>query len=203
MLDVLRDLGYATEGIERAEPRARQAARRHRIHAVDPCNAGVDLGGRYELILLSHALDHMPRPVAALQFVARHLAPGGVVVVEVANWNDLAPRTAKLASSRRLGEHAVFYEGKTLRHALEGAGLQVRACTGEVSSRAVEPRTAATSATDRRDSEESGRVSTYVRRLARGLLDRLDPWLEGALAKPRPPAPDIVAVAVHDPAELH
>lgn len=210
MLDVLRDAGYLTEGIECSDSLARQAARRHRIHAVDPCVAGVNLGERYEFILMSHVFEHMPRPTAAMQFVARHLAPGGIVVVEVPNWRDLAPRSEKRRlRPDQLGDHAVFYERKTLRHALESAGLQIRACTGEPQHGAralgVERPTGthAPAANDRGVQTESGLVSTYVRRFARGLLDRLDPWLEGTVTKPRPGAPDIVAVAVHDPSDLH
>lgn len=209
-LDVLRDLGYATEGIEggRAGARARSAG--HRVHEVDAAGEG-DLGERYDVVLVGHVLEDSLRPLGVLSFARRHLAPGGLVVVEVGNFDDPA-RLLWRGDFRplRLGERASFFDRQSLERALELAGLRrVELWSAPEVSSAVMP--SALSAVGRaravlhglRGAEPPERV--VVRRLARrlerlavpvlGALDRLSPVIEEAVGAECPWGANLVAIA--------
>lgn len=125
LLDALRELGYRTEGIERS-PAAEQAkAAGHEVHALDIEVTELGLG-RYELITMTHVLEHLGEPVRALVWLRRHLAPGGLGVVEVPNWGDLLrPLWGRRFRPLELGDHVSFFERTTLAGALERAGLDI------------------------------------------------------------------------------
>ena len=123
LLDALRELGYRTEGIERSPAAADAIGAGHRIHRAD-IEGAEDLGVRFDLITMTHVLEHLRRPVAALDWIGRHLAPGGLAVVEVPNFDDLARERWGLAyRPLELGDHLSFFDRTTLRSALERAGL--------------------------------------------------------------------------------
>jgi len=124
LLDALRELGYRTEGIERSPAGAQAQAAGHQVHALDI--EVTDLGlGRYELITLTHVLEHLRDPVRGLVWLRRHLAPGGLGVVEVPNWGDLLrPLWGRRFRPLELGDHISFFERTTLAAALTRAGLE-------------------------------------------------------------------------------
>lgn len=123
LLDVLREQGYRTEGIERSPAGEQARAAGHEVHALDI--ETTDLGlGRYELITLTHVLEHLREPVRGLVWVRRHLVPGGLAVIEVPNWGDLMrPLWGRRFRPLELGDHLSFFERSTLAIALERAGL--------------------------------------------------------------------------------
>ena len=89
LLDELANLGWTTEGIERAPAARDLAAQRHVVHDVDIESDAV-LPRRYELVTMTHVLEHLDHPVQGLRFVARHLGPGGTAIIDVPNWDDPA-----------------------------------------------------------------------------------------------------------------
>ena len=123
LLDVLRDLGYRTEGIERSPAGQQALAAGHDVHALDI--EATDLGlGRYELITLTHVLEHLREPVRGLVWIRRHLAAGGLAVIEVPNWGDLMrPLWGRRFRPLELGDHLSFFERATLMDAITRAGL--------------------------------------------------------------------------------
>lgn len=125
LLDVLRELGYQTEGIERSPAGEAALAAGHTVHALDI--EAHELGlPRYDLITLTHVLEHLRQPVAGLVWIRRHLAAGGLAVVEVPNWADrMRPMWGRRYRPLELGDHVSFFERETLRTAAERAGLTV------------------------------------------------------------------------------
>jgi len=125
LLDVLRELGYQTEGIERSPAGETALAAGHMVHALDI--EAHELGlPRYDLITLTHVLEHLRQPVAGLVWIRRHLAAGGVAVVEVPNWGDrMRPLWGRRYRPLELGDHVSFFERDTLQAAAERAGLAV------------------------------------------------------------------------------
>lgn len=117
-LDQLRLWGYQTEGTD-VDPSL--AAATHRVHETD-ADGAADLGRRYEVVSLIDQLDLVERPAAALHFAARHLAPGGVVIIEVPNWNYWRARSA-LPDGIELGRKVAFYDRDSLRDAVVAVGL--------------------------------------------------------------------------------
>jgi len=123
LLDVLRELGYQTEGIERSPAGEAALAAGHTVHALDIETHELGLP-RYDLITMTHVLEHLRRPIAGLVWVRRHLAPGGLAVVEVPNWRDrMRPLWGRRYRPLELGDHVSFFEYDTLRVAASRAGL--------------------------------------------------------------------------------
>ena len=125
LLDVLRERGYHTEGIERSRAGEAAVAAGHVVHALDI--EAHELGlPRYSLITMTHVLEHLQRPVAGLTWIRRHLTPGGLAVIEVPNWGDgLRPLWGRRYRPLELGDHVSFFERETLGRALQQAGLAV------------------------------------------------------------------------------
>jgi 2-polyprenyl-3-methyl-5-hydroxy-6-metoxy-1,4-benzoquinol methylase len=123
LLDALRERGYQTEGVERSRAGEAAAAAGHVVHAIDI--EAHELGlPRYALITMTHVLEHLQRPVAGLTWIRRHLAPGGLAVIEVPNWGDgLRGLWGRRYRPLELGDHVSFFERDTLTRALQQAGL--------------------------------------------------------------------------------
>lgn len=216
LLDVLRDLGYRTEGIERSPAAAQAEAAGHDVHALDIEVTELGLG-RYELITLTHVLDQLREPVRGLRWIRRHLAPGGLAVIEVPNWGDLLrPLWGRRFRPLGLGDHVSFFERATLTNALQRAGLEVEIVwSAPQFGTGIAPSllTAADLARElrgrlRRQGSAAGPHSRAARQ-GRGwlnfaasrvirALDRLDdllgPWLEGAFGPACPWGASLVAV---------
>ncbi|MBV1857468.1 MAG: class I SAM-dependent methyltransferase [Nannocystaceae bacterium] len=118
-LDQMRLWGYRTEGTN-TEPTPTSA--HHRVYAAD-ADGSTDLGRRYDFVSLIDHLDLVERPAAALHFAARHLAPGGVVIIEVPNWNHGRSRSV-LPEGIELGRQVAFYDRDSLRDAVIAVGLE-------------------------------------------------------------------------------
>ncbi|MFY0537269.1 class I SAM-dependent methyltransferase [Nannocystis pusilla] len=60
-----------------------------------------DLGlGRFDLITMTHVLEHLREPVRGLVWIRRHLAPGGLAVIEVPTGAISCDRCGAAASAR-------------------------------------------------------------------------------------------------------
>lgn len=127
LLDVWREYGYHTEGIERSPAGERAQAAGHRVHTLDIETQELGLP-RYDLISMTHVLEHLRRPVAGLVWIRRHLASAGLAVIEVPNWGDgMRPLWGRHYRPLELGDHVCFFERATLQAAAEQAGLTVLA----------------------------------------------------------------------------
>lgn len=115
-LDEMKLWGYRTEGTHASFT---PAGARHRVYELDSSEIGPGLGCGFDVVTSIDQLDRLERPVAALHFAARHLAPGGVVIIEVANWNHRRTRARLIARERQVA----FYDRHSLRDALVAVGL--------------------------------------------------------------------------------
>ena len=213
LLDALRELGYRTEGIERSPAADDAIAAGHRIRRADIEGAS-DLGVRFDLITMTHVLEHLRRPVAALEWVRRHLAPGGLAVVEVPNFDDLARERWGLAyRPLELGDHLSFFDRRTLLRALERASLATLELWSAPQAgsllfpsllsgldlglgllrRARGGRDAPAPVGDASRVRGGGRLGRLTERLLDG-LDRVDPALEGVFGAECPWGANLVAL---------
>lgn len=222
LLDVLRELGYRTEGIERSPAGLQAQAAGHEVHALDI--EVTDLGlGRFDLITMTHVLEHLREPVRGLVWIRRHLAPGGLAVIEVPNWGDLLrPLWGRRFRPLELGDHISFFERATLSAALTRAGLELEILwsapqigTSLAPSlltaadialelrrrlRGASPNKAAGVAGTRLQGTRRGRrwqrlAAPLVIRGLDGLDDTLGPWLEGVFGGDCGWGANLVAVA--------
>ena len=121
LVHALRRRGLAAEGVE-PFPAGRQAAReRYGIELLEE----PPVHGRFDLVTLVHALEHVPDPVATLARLAKLLEPGGQIFIEVPN----AASVDMHRSSRRreildLPVHLFHFAPRTLERAIEKAGLK-------------------------------------------------------------------------------
>src|SRR5262249_7120392 len=83
-LSVYRRLGWHTHGIE-LDPDAAAQCRSRRLNVHRGTVFDAQFGAEFDLVLLSHVLEHVREPVAVLRRAAEFLAPGGTILVATPN----------------------------------------------------------------------------------------------------------------------
>lgn len=88
------------------------------------------LDERFDLVVLSHVLEHLLDPSLVLRVVRRKLAPGGLVYVEVPNIPEGSLRLYPdhVWNPRYDEPHITFFSHRTLRAQLRAAGFTVVFC---------------------------------------------------------------------------
>lgn len=126
-MSAFQQAGYQAVGIE-PDPAARALAGK----AGDVFEGTVEalpaaLAGRqFDVVLLSHVLEHCIHPAAALANVRRLLAPAGTAILEVPNNAALAFQIYGPAwFFADIPRHLQFFTESSLRQALAHAGLRV------------------------------------------------------------------------------
>lgn len=143
--------------------------------------------GAFDAVLLSHVFEHVTDHRATLAAVARALAPGGRVFIEVPNVKSLRARLSHPLLSRhaRFDEryrafpiHLSYFAPRTLRDVLEQSGFEVvdRVTWGFGIEELVMP--AASEAAERPKpapaaSKPAARKPRPVKKLAKAVLTRL------------------------------
>lgn len=91
----------------------------------EPLESAAPRLGKFDVITLWHVLEHVPRPVKLLDELRGLLAPGGVFVISVPNFESLQSRVFK-GSWFHLDppRHLVHFEQRTLLDCLDRAGLE-------------------------------------------------------------------------------
>ena len=121
LVHALRRRGLVAEGVE-PFPAGRQAAReRYGIELLEE----PPVHGRFDLVTLVHALEHVPEPVATLARLAERLAPGGQVFIEVPNVASVdMHRSSRRREILDLPVHLFHFAPRTLVRVIEKAGLK-------------------------------------------------------------------------------
>lgn len=106
-----------------AEAKRRYADRANLSFAVGDI-ATLSLGETFDRILFFDVIEHVERPKEALAGMARHLAPGGRVVVTMANplWEPILMLAEKLKLKMPEGPHYRISSKELIAHA-KGEGL--------------------------------------------------------------------------------
>lgn len=126
LLDLFAEAGYRTYGVERSPSAIEAQAAGHRVHAVD-IETGVDLPERFDVVTMTHLLEHLRDPCAALGWARRQLRPGGLAIVEVPNWDDVArPLWGSAYRPLELGDHLSFFSRDTLADVARRSGFSVQ-----------------------------------------------------------------------------
>jgi SAM-dependent methyltransferase len=122
-----KQAGYDAVGIE-PDPAARSVATQFGVVLEGTAEAlPVEVDERlFDLVLLSHVLEHCIDPGAALCNVKRLLAPGGTAIIEVPNNESVAFETYGPGwFFADIPRHLQFFSESSLRTALEIAGMRV------------------------------------------------------------------------------
>ncbi len=121
----LKRRGYAVTGADLCETARRFASRHYGIvvHAGTLPPRAEE--GAYDVVILSHVIEHVLDPVAFLGDVTRYLAPGGVVCIETPGLDTLlfdlfGPRYNMV----RPPEHISFFSRRTMPALFARCGLE-------------------------------------------------------------------------------
>lgn len=124
--------GWAVLGTDISAFAAARARKHHGIQVVEGALERVALpAGHFDAVHLSHVIEHVHDPVAALRNVRRSLRPGGWLIIEVPNefTNGLTRVRLALGLAKRYSvrsTHVFFFDPTTLPKLLEARGFTVR-----------------------------------------------------------------------------
>jgi SAM-dependent methyltransferase len=92
----------------------------------------IGLGQRFDLVLLSHVLEHVDVPLRLLREIHQVLSPGGYLVVEIPNRNSYSVgqslKGGSCAPENYPPHHLTFWSVASLRRALKRAGFRIHEC---------------------------------------------------------------------------
>jgi SAM-dependent methyltransferase len=129
---IARELGLDADGVELSSYAIEVAQQRHGIH--------LHLGGceaiparQYDFIHLHHVFEHLVRPAEELRLLVDHLAPGGILYIEIPYQFHVLERlryrlkqgTRQATPTLSSFHHPFFYTPRSLRRLLERAGLDI------------------------------------------------------------------------------
>jgi SAM-dependent methyltransferase len=88
------------------------------------------IGRRFDLVVMSHSLEHVLNPLTVLQLIKASLVPGGILYVEVPNIpvESLLRYPDHMWAPRYDEPHITFFSRSTLRDLLESSGFEVKFC---------------------------------------------------------------------------
>lgn len=133
-----RSLGWEVRGIDPGE----RAVASCRLQGLPVQQAGLleaDLPSRhFDVILLHHVIEHVPRPIDALRRARDLLASGGVIVIATPNIRGLGFRLyGSCWYALDAPRHLHLFDAETLTRASENAGLSVLSLRTEASARVL------------------------------------------------------------------
>lgn len=118
--------GWDCVGLEMSSAAAASARADFGLEVHEGDLHGVDLpSGAFGLVTMWHVLEHMTAPAAGLARARDLLAPGGLLFIELPNWNSVG-RTLKRAewSQMKPPEHVNFFTSASLGAAVRQAGFR-------------------------------------------------------------------------------
>lgn len=129
-LDEARQAGFEVSGIELAETAAAHARRRGLNVATGLLDeATLKPFGAVDVIVLLDVIEHLPEPRDALALCAKHLRPGGIIVLTTGDFGSLTARST--GAHWRLmtpPQHLWFFNQDSIRHLAGSVGLRVDTC---------------------------------------------------------------------------
>jgi SAM-dependent methyltransferase len=134
VLDVLKELGWTTHGVDVGANVVEAIGRRGHIARQGVAEAIDFPDASFDVVMLSHVLEHTFSPRKALAEARRVLRPGGQLLVAVPNFGSLQARVfRRFWASLDVPRHLYQFTPRTLRRYLEESGfhsVRVRSRTG-------------------------------------------------------------------------
>lgn len=124
----LRDLGWRVSGVE-FDPKVLKTAREEL--GIDARASIFDFpANKFDVITLSHVIEHVPDPIATMRECASRLKPGGQLVLATPNTNSMGHKRFGV-DWRPLDppRHLFLFSPKSLAQCAEKADLKVKAAS--------------------------------------------------------------------------
>lgn len=127
-----REQGWDCFGIDVSDYAVRSAREQFGLNVMHGTLDDIDLPeNSFDLVHMSHVLEHVAKPVRDLAKVRRLLKPGGIVIIEVPNeFENLLGRLSRLIGLRRRAyevpsTHVFFFTPASLQALIVHAGLKL------------------------------------------------------------------------------
>jgi SAM-dependent methyltransferase len=173
----MRAAGWVVEGLE-PDPAAAARARSLGVEVVNATLEDAAFGpGSFDAITMSHVIEHLHDPIAALRICRRLLRPNGALWLATPNLEATGHRTF---GADWIGldppRHLVLFTRASLEATVRSAGFELERFLPDYSAERVFPCSATVAAgEDPRDVRAVGRRRSAVRVLAADVVSRLAP----------------------------
>jgi SAM-dependent methyltransferase len=86
----------------------------------------LDLGQRFDVIVMHQVLEHLANPIEGLMRIAGHLNPGGILIGEIPNWDSPWRRVfTRHWGGLQIPRHQSFFDPQSLGTTLKYGGLHL------------------------------------------------------------------------------
>lgn len=125
LLEELRALGLRAAGIE-PDPAMVEFSRKKGLEVLPGTleNNLAALEGKFDAVVMFHVLEHINRPVEALDLVHRALKPGGKLIVEVPGFDSPMFAARRWRASWAIEEHVSYFTAGTIKAILARTGFE-------------------------------------------------------------------------------
>ncbi len=118
-LELLKRQGASVRGVEISAQAVKIARTHYGLEVLhSPFYAGKFKGEQFDILLLFDVLEHLPNPGAVLDDIRTLLAPGGIVVLTVPNFNRFDQIGAKWRGVQSYWEHLHYFRAEVLSRSL-------------------------------------------------------------------------------------
>jgi 2-polyprenyl-3-methyl-5-hydroxy-6-metoxy-1,4-benzoquinol methylase len=127
----MRSFGWTVSGID-PDPAAVSVGAKQGLHIRTGTIADLPEAERYEVITLSHVIEHVSDPVALLRECAKRLHPTGCLIIATPNIKSLGHSWfTRFWRGLEVPRHFIVFSPAALRTCVERAGLVVESLTTE------------------------------------------------------------------------
>lgn len=125
LLEELRALGLRATGIE-PDPAMVEFSRKKGLEVLPGTleNNLAALEGKFDAVVMFHVLEHINRPVEALDLIHRALRPGGKLIVEVPGFDSPMFAARRWRASWAIEEHVSYFTAGTIKAILARTGFE-------------------------------------------------------------------------------
>ncbi len=132
--EILSQLGFVVDGITLSEEEKQLAGKVARNVFVHNVESGLppELKDKYDVVILSHVLEHICYPQKLLADVHKHLNPGGVLIIALPNLMHFRSRWQLMKGNFEYGEYGIWdythfrwYTYKSAKRMLEDNGYSI------------------------------------------------------------------------------
>ena len=118
-MGLAKESGWLPQGLDNNKTVVSLLRKNYQI-TLGTLNRKLSLPASFNVIYMSHVIEHIPDPVEALRIAAKHLRKNGIIFVSTPNIESWWTRKFQVKQ-----EHLHYFSPKTLKTAIKKAGLEV------------------------------------------------------------------------------